>query len=180
MRRLLGVATLAFCCAATGCGGILGGSNNDSASSPTAPANPANTTLAGTWTGTMTRPAGKGPIGIRWAATQDGSGQLGGAFQMTLNGATLSATFNGIFQGGSNNPGAVMFRLVMNKGDTPSLPTCSLTMGSPGLITGFSTAPTQLTSAEFSIGYEQCNGFIAPTPPANYTSEPGSVLTLSR
>jgi len=171
---------IALSAACSGVGGLIGGGGSSDLSSPTAPTNPANTNLSGNWTGTITRPSGRGTIALRWTATQDASGILSGPIAMTINGVTLPATFSGIFSGGTNNPGGIMFRITMNKGDSSAFPNCSVSMNVPGTIAGFSPAATSLSSDAFTMGYTTCQGVVEPTPPMNYTIESGNTMSLNR
>lgn len=165
---------------AASCGGGGGGTD---LSSPSAPTNPQNTNLSGTWTGTLTRPAGLASIAVRWVATQNngnvqaGEGNVNGPFTMTTNGVSVEAAVKGGFVGGSNTQGGMNFQIILNAGTSSTVPTCQVL--STATFTGFPPGATSLTSAPFEINYNSCQGFVAPTPPTNFTKET-TVLSMTK
>ncbi|MBI3492868.1 MAG: hypothetical protein HY047_13985 [Acidobacteria bacterium] len=83
---------------------------------------------------------------------------------MTYNGVTIQASFDGQFGGGQSNgqidPPMIFFRISLAVGASSVSPSCSIV--SNGIISGFATAATSLTSSTFDISYNTCQGFIAP------------------
>jgi len=173
-KNLLAVALMSMAIASCG----SNGSSGSDASSPSAPTNPANTNFTGTWTGTLTRPSGLGSISVRWVGTQGDQGVLSGPFSMTYNGATIQASFDGQFGGGSNQPPMIFFRIHLDAGASSVSPSCSIVSNST--ISGFGTAATSLTSSTFDVTYNSCQGFIANDAQRTQHVDSGSVLTLTK
>ena len=150
-------------------------------SSPTAPSNPQNTNLSGTWTGTMTRPSDLGSISVRWVITQNQE-NLTGPISFTYNGVTIDAVMTGSWGPSSGEPMIGGFRF--ERPNRTSLPNCNLVVvnpgNSPGLeFRGFTPTSRTLTSSTFTIRYDDCQGFVAPDPPSTSRQET-SQMTLNK
>ncbi|MBI3492870.1 MAG: hypothetical protein HY047_13995 [Acidobacteria bacterium] len=99
---------------------------------------------------------------------------------MTYNGVTIQASLTGFFAGGISEPAGVHFQILLSAGASPVSPSCSIANTDAIMISGLTAPVTTLTSGAFGVNYNQCTGFIAPTPPTNFTTDSSSVLTLTK
>lgn len=159
-------------------GASCGGADSPDASSPTAPANPANTNFSGTWTGTMTRPAGLGTIEIRWTISQSNEGQLTGPGSLTYNGVTIDALMAATLESSSGAPAVSFFRI--DRANATALPRCGIFFPTNSPAFGNITPTSRtLTSTVVAVSYNNCDGFIAPDPPSTNRQET-TQMTLNK
>jgi hypothetical protein len=68
----------------------------------------------------------------------------------------------------------------MTKGASTGLPSCSIFMNTPGILSGFTqSGPQQVSSTAFSINYSECGAFLGVTA-TGPTVESGNLLSLSK
>lgn len=170
MKNVL--AVVLTCMLSAGCKG--GGRD---LSSPTAPSNPQNTNLSGTWIGTMTRPSDLGNIAVRWTMTQNQE-SLTGPLSLTYNGVTIDAVMAGSWDSDRATDPSVGHLRIERLGAS-TLPRCAIFIQGNAEFRGFRPTSTTLTSNTFPVRYANCDGFIAPDPPGTDRSE-SSQMTLNR
>jgi hypothetical protein len=135
-------------------------SGSNSAGSPVAPG---STVLQGSWTGTLTRPAGLPAIGVvRWEPTQAGDYSLTGPITLTNNGMSVTIKAQGNVAGNDNSGYTIHMSFQSNSGDISALPNCAIRGNTNGAQAGdpFPKPFNSITVPSFSISYAGCRGFI--------------------
>lgn len=166
------LAVVLVCLLSARCGG-----GSPDSSSPTAPANADNTNFSGTWTGTLSRPAGLGPIDVRWTISQN-EGQLTGPGFLTYNGVTIDASMGASFESSSGAPAVSFFRI--DRANATVLPVCGIFFPADSPTFGNITPTSRtLTSTTVAVSYNNCDGFIAPDPPSTNRQET-TQMTLNK
>jgi hypothetical protein len=169
-RTCLAVIVSAAVLVAAGC---KGGSGNQSNS----PTGPSSTTLAGTWTGTLSRPEGLGSLAVRWQVTQNDF-TLTGPLTLTRDGVSVTVPGRGSVSGNDNSGYRIHMSFMGNPGDTPTLPNCAV-RGNVAAPDPIAQPFTTISTSAFDVDYNQCQGFIDPPPQRTLVTE-SSRLNLTR
>lgn len=184
MNRSLAALALALIVSA------CGSSSSNSPTSPTSSGGGGGTNLvfpAGTWVGTLTRPAAPS-IAVTWVATRGpapnsmSSGSFEGPMTLTYAGVSIVAQLTG-FLGGSNTAVMGGYRFNFDISITnppPAAPNCRIFRFGPSTpTTNLRDSSTTITTADFQMQYSDCQGFIEPPLPSNSLRET-TQLTLTR
>ena len=159
---------------AVGCGGSGSGSGSGSGGSPTAPSG--STSLSGTWTGTLSRPDGLTPIGVRWQVTH--SGTLSGPMTLTNGSSSVTFTVQGVPSGPGTSIASIHFNFTAEAGTITTLPNCRISASTSADATGLREPITVMTTGAFTVSYNQCQGFLAPPAFSTFLSE-STVLSIT-
>lgn len=163
----------AFLAIATCCGG------SSSATSPSTTTADGGG-LPGSWTGSLSRPGGLGPIAVTFEiGAQNPDFSNTGPMTLTFGGATVTATGRVTSSGNDKNGYMVTVSLQANRGEIAGFPNCSIVGGANGASVPF-TAPYKSMSIAVRMSYRSCDGFITPPSPLTNSVDEDAQLTLTK
>lgn len=153
-----------------------GAGSSDSPTSPSAGGSRGMVFPVGTWVGTLTRPGGPS-IAATWVATR-GPGPnpaFDGPLTLVFGATTVIARLDGNL-GGSNTASEAgyqfNFNISLTAGSAQAVPNCSILSDSPVTPTrNLRDASTTITSTDFQILYNNCQGFVGSTTGQNFVRE---------
>ena len=157
------VALLAVSCG--GCG------------SPTAPGGSGG--VSGTWTGTLSRPDGLTPIAVRREAIRT-DGPMTGPITLTNGSSSVTFQLVGVVAGPKGSVASIHFNFSANPGAITTMPNCSILANDSVDAANLKQPITSITTTTFRINYSQCPGFPDATSSANFRTESGGQLVMTK